>query len=421
MRKVKNALTVVSAVLLCAMIMFLSVVGAFALDATYNVEELGLSLKIPREYIAITRHTEQGAEEMEKLGLDFDETMTALSAADIFLQATREDKLLKITLSMVKDDNSVGINNYSELTPAQRQDILDSFLSDQTYTSGVEIKRDEIVYFDLYLKKQSTEKTIYGYQCNTVVNGMNINLSIQKDDEELAADEIKVLTNVVSTLDFDDIVLKSGPSFDWWRILLWIAILAIISAATILFYRRNERIKRERAIERRERRKAERRSQGDILQYGFDDAEHSAIGQSKQSLLSALGFDKPDTATQEPDKNPKQIENELDLIEEFENLLGYDTTDYRDRAATELDSLDINVRQKDPTSGVSFFEDNGDSINEDFDYFDNYFKEQVKARPAHRRFFSAIGTYIKIAARHTGYFFKNLFKIIASVFRKKQP
>ena len=79
---------------------------------------------------------------------------------------------------------------------------------------------------------------------------------------------------------------------------------------------------------------------------------------------------------------------------------------------------DINVRERDPNKGVGYFEDGGDSIDDGSDYFDTYFKEPVEERTAMQRFFSAIGSYIKIAATHTGYFFKNLYNEAVYAMRK---
>ena len=73
-----------------------------------------------------------------------------------------------------------------------------------------------------------------------------------------------------------------------------------------------------------------------------------------------------------------------DDVMSFEEMLGYNTDDYHSRANTDLDYYDIDVKSKDDTKGVSFFEDyesdthNSDFINDlfsddDSDYFDDFF------------------------------------------------
>ena len=97
-----------------------------------------------------------------------------------------------------------------------------------------------------------------------------------------------------------------------------------------------------------------------------------------------------------------------------------DDEEFNRRAeADEMAGYDINVRERDPAKGISYFEDEGSSIDDGTDYFDTYFEEPAEKRTKSQRFFSAIGTNIKIALKHTGYFFKNLFKKFIGLFKRR--
>ena len=97
----------------------------------------------------------------------------------------------------------------------------------------------------------------------------------------------------------------------------------------------------------------------------------------------------------------------------FDEALGYGTEDeFAARSAADLDSLDsydISVRERDPNSGMNYFEDDGTGIDNAEDYFDSFFKEPTETRSGIMRLMATIGAYIEIAARHVGYFFKNLW------------
>ena len=80
--------------------------------------------------------------------------------------------------------------------------------------------------------------------------------------------------------------------------------------------------------------------------------------------------------------------------------------------AVDLDTYDINVKEKDPMNGVSYFEDEGDSIDDRTDYFDTYFKEPTERRSGIGRALSTVGAYVGIALRHIGLFFKNIFSTL---------
>ena len=73
------------------------------------------------------------------------------------------------------------------------------------YTSGTEVKHNGNIYIDLRFSQKTPESTIYGYQFHTVVNGMNINLTMQKNKEDLTADEVKVITNIANSIKFNKI------------------------------------------------------------------------------------------------------------------------------------------------------------------------------------------------------------------------
>lgn len=383
--------------LLCVVLLLSFTVSVSALDDKYTIDELKMSIKIPKEYTVVTRTTERGDEAFSALKLDYDETMTAFSAANIYLQAVSDDALLKVTLTATTDENSKAVNNYSELSSAERQQVLDAFMSNSSYTSGREIKHNRIIYFDMGLTQQTQESAIYCYQCHTVVNGMNINLTLQKYEEELTADEIKVVTNIANTVNFDKISKKSGPSFEWWRFLLWIAILVAIALLTKYFYAQYSNAKKEKSKRPLRALRDDGVSEEDKLlsaptKYTFESG-------SVHELLSDLEFD----------QNADSEKEELS----FDELLGYDTTDYKKRANTEFDAFEIKVKTKDEKSGVSYFEDSGKGINDKKDYFDEFFNEETESRPVHKRFLSTVVLYMQMMLRHIKYFFKNLAKSLS--------
>lgn len=397
----KKSFSALLSVIICLVVMLSSVVGVVALEDKYTIDELSMSIKIPKEYTVITRTTERSDEAFSTLSLDYDETMTAFYAADIYLQSVSDDGILKVTLTQTSDENSEALYNYSDLSTSERSQILDAFMASETYTSGVEIKHNGNIYFDLAFTQQTPTNVVYGYQCHTVINGMNINLTLQKNDEALTADEIKVVTNIANTISFKKITHKNGPSFDWWRIVLWIVILIVIAILANYLYRQYNFKRRNQQKERRTRvRVSHSHLMTEEEKLLNSSAEYRSEPESTHSLLSELGFDNNESANE-----PMS----------FDELLGYDTTDYHERANTEMESFDINVKSKDKKSGVSFFEDDGKSINDKADYFEDYFKEDTESRPVHKRFFSSVVLNVKLAFLHLSYFFRNLY---ASIFKK---
>ncbi|MBQ2972286.1 MAG: hypothetical protein IJE16_07035 [Ruminococcus sp.] len=396
-------LPAILSVVLCAVILLCCGVSASALDDKYTIDELGLSLKIPKEYYVVTRTLERDDEVFSQLKLDYDETMTAFSAADIYLQAISDDGLLKVTLTEASDENSKAINNYSELSEIERKQALDAFMNSGGYTSGVEIKHNGNIYFDLAFSTPVSNYTIYCYQCHTVINGMNINLTLQKNEEELTADEIKAVTDMANTVSFDKITLKSGPSFEWWRFLLWIVILVAIAFIVKYFYSQYNKNAQKTQSTRRPAKRVVSENMTEKEELLHSNNEYQQESGNLHTLLSELGLDKDDD---------EQLS--------FDELLGYDTTDYRERANTELDSFDIKVKSKDKRKGVSYFEDSGKDINSKRDYFDEFFSGETEHRPFYKRAVSTVTLYAKMLSRRVGNFFKKLFGVKSKKQNKKR-
>ena len=389
----KRPLIAFSSLLVCLFVIFCSVLSVGAIDDKYTIDELGLSIKLPKEYTVVTRTTESGDEAFKKLNLDYNETMTAFTAANIYLQGVSDDGILKITLTQTSDKNSQAINNYSDLSSAERKTVLDAFLSDQMYTSGTEVKHNGNIYFDLNFAQKTRSGTIYGYQCHTVVNGMNINLTMQKSKEQLTADEIKVAVNVANSINFHKIKRSSGLAFDWWRILLWILVLVACALIAHYLYKFYTNMKKQKAQERRSRKRQVERSVMSEEDRLIEDLPKESYSRS-QALFDDLGIDDDDFMT-------------------LDEMLGYDTEDYHSRANTDLDSFNIDVKSKDSTQGVSFFEDEGENIDNKPDYFEDFFAKEEESRPVTTRAASSVLLNVKTFFRHLKYFSKNLYSSVS--------
>lgn len=348
-----------------------SAAQASALDDTYSFKDLGFSVKFPKEDYVITVNADRDDPAFEAVGLDYDETMIAFHSANIYLVAYDPDLTYQISLTVTQNEKTEEINNYDDLTTAERKVILDALQEQDNVSSAVEVKHDGNLFLDSQSTVSDGETTTYIYLCNTVINGMQIDLTLQKDDEEITPEEQNAVTGAAGSLAFDKINRKTGAVFDWWRLLLWVGILAALSIAVTVIYKQYHASVKRKTEERRNARRTE--------------------------------------TSEEEEFAPAHAEPEEEIT--FEESLGYkDDEEFAERAdADEMASYDIKVRDRDPNKGIEFFEDEGSNIDDGTDYFDTYFKEPTEQRSGIQRFFSAVGFAIKRTARRIGNFFKNLF------------
>lgn len=378
-----RAVRVAAATMIAALLMLLFVFSAAAAQTeTYRIEEFGLSIKFPESDYVITRDTPRDDEAFEALGLDYDQTRTALTTNDIYLFAYNEDNTYQLSLTITQDENTIAVNNYSDITNEERQAIVEEVKKDESVESAAEVKHNGSLFIESDRSKEMDGKTVYIKLSNTIINGYQFDLAMQKDGEPISADEAKALTNAANSLKFDKINRNTGAVFSWWRVILWIGILALVAVAATILYKHRQKVNEQRMEERRKRHNAT-----------YPD-EHTPAHAVKEEIS-------------------------------FEESLGYqDAEEFADRAdadlaeADEMATFEINVRERDPAKGISFFEDEGSGIDDGTDYFDTYFREPVERRAWYLRFFSAIGSYTKIAIKHTGYFLRNLFVKIGRWFQK---
>ena len=375
---------IVISLLLVLSLLMISVFSVSAIDNKYYLSDLKMTVRIPNQYYTVTRDSDRDDENFKALGLDYDETMTAFYAANIYLQAQNEGKNIKISVVMTQDDNSKAVMSYNKLKDDELQQVINTYQEGGVYKDGTITKHNGFKCLDFKFERDNDDKKIYGSMVNTVINGMNLNFTIQKDNEDLLPDEEKVLTNMVNTMSFDKIIDNGGPSFEWWRVLIWIVTMAVIIFIIYFVYHRVEQSKKRQ----RNMRKRTRRSDDSYL-IGDKGYSEDLLNPEK---IGDLTYD-------------ESKEDDVDL----DKLLGYsDKRDYVDRSLNDIDNLDIKVKEKREKSGIDYFEDDGGKISSGEDYFEKYFTEEREHRNAGVKAADAAATYTKIGAKKLGNFVKNV-------------
>ena len=364
----KRSLRAGLSLLLAISVLFSAVVSVSALSDVYRFDEFGMSVKVPKNYLVITRSTPAEDPVFASLGRDYQDVMSDFRTADIYLRAYDPDGVFQLSLMVTQDEQSDTIGSYADLSDVERREILDTLLL--SVPSAKEVTRGEYIFFDSSRESSIGDEPLYINQCSTIVNGLQIDLTLTKSGEPIVSSEAKTLIATASSIEFDKVETSaSGPQFDWWRLLLWGGLLAVLTIGlSILSHHRNE--VRRRRLEERHRKRLQ-----------------AADLASEPDAAEAAGAEVA-----------------------FDEALGYSDGDrFSERVGADLESIDISVREKDPDRGVSYFEDGGKSIDDrSEDYFEKYFKEPTPARSGISRLFSTVGAYIAIAFRHIGYFFRNL-------------
>lgn len=175
-------------------------VAVYAKSTSYEIEELGMTLSIPNDMPAVTRHSKKNDPYFSKFNLDYKDTMNRFKDGNIYLQGIKQDNALTLTVTMTKDKNSEKINNYAYLSSAQLKGVMNKYLNDNAYKSGSVVACNGLKYIFLTMSTKSGKKIIQAQQYLTIVNGMNINLTLAAPaGQKLTSDDKELFTTVIES------------------------------------------------------------------------------------------------------------------------------------------------------------------------------------------------------------------------------
>lgn len=173
-------------------------VTAFAESTSYEIDELYMSIPIPNDMLAITRNSEKTDSYFSKFNLKYKKTMNNFKDGNIYLQAMKEDGSLTLTVTMTKDKNSEKLDNYANISDSELKSVMNKYLNDEAYKSGSIVGYGNLKYIYLTMSTKSGKKIIQAQQYLTVVNGMNITITLDAPaGVKLTSDDKETLTSIV--------------------------------------------------------------------------------------------------------------------------------------------------------------------------------------------------------------------------------
>ena len=198
----KKFAAVVLAAIMCAIIVCSFGMTAFAESTAYELNALNMSIPIPDDMIVLTRDSTVNDAFFKTFKLNYDTTMSKLNEGNIYLEAVTEDSSLTLTVTMTRTEDSTKIGSYNSLTDEELTNIMKKLRENTTYKDASPIEYNGVKYICLNMSYKRGEETVQAQQYNTVMNGENINITMQAApgkelktaDKETLADIIKGTT-----------------------------------------------------------------------------------------------------------------------------------------------------------------------------------------------------------------------------------
>lgn len=317
-----NRLKKAAALAVSAVLCILSVFVCSGDDNSYTIKEINdMQLTLPADVTTVTRSSKADDKYFSLFGLDYNTTMTNLKNGNIYLQGMDSGSTYTVTVTMTETEESKTIANYSLLDSDKLNEVTSNFLSQSEYSNCVVNHTDSVVWLYLTATVDNNGESIKTYQANTVYDGKNVNIIIQRNGGDVTDEDGSNLQTIVSTVVFNK---GDSSAYAFLFVIIGATVLAILIVVFLIVIvkhfkkhkkkRKNNQILEELADEYNVGRKtsANNDGQSDYIDISAKQTEES----DESDFLEGVSFDDAPTQTERAE--------EISVSEaEIDEILGY--------------------------------------------------------------------------------------------------
>ncbi|MCD8026852.1 MAG: hypothetical protein LUF33_08045, partial [Clostridiales bacterium] len=235
-----NGLKKLCAVMMCAVIAAAGTLVCSAATNRYQISELDdMIITLPDDMTAVTRSSKDTDKYFSVFGLNYDTTMENFKSSDIYLQGMDNSSALTVTVTMTKTTESSGIKNYNLLEDGELTEVKNNFLNQNEYIACTPDETGKLVwlYFDVNVTNDG--RLIGAYQSNTVYDGMSVNITLQRNEGDVTAEDYETFKEIVSSVSF---LKESAVSpLTIYIIICACAVALIVLVLIIIFAKRSKK------------------------------------------------------------------------------------------------------------------------------------------------------------------------------------
>lgn len=239
-----TALAVCTATVLC---------GVFACSGAtkdYEIPQIDdMTLSMPDGMSAVTRNSKSSDRYFSVFGLDYDTTMKTFENGNIYLQGMDNMSSVILTVTMTKNESSENVGNYAQLSSSELTNIRNNFLNSEEYKSCTPDQQEKVTWLVFDASAQSSNGDVKTFVANTVYDGMNINITMQRTEGDVTTVDYDTFSKIVSSVKFSDLPFSKGIIpyiiIGGGVLILILIILIIIFAVRI---RKHKKAKKNNAI-----------------------------------------------------------------------------------------------------------------------------------------------------------------------------
>lgn len=207
----KTVLKRVVTLAVCAVTVLCGVFACAGATNDYEIPQIDdMTLSMPDGMNAITRDSKSTDKYFSVFGIDYETTMKSFENGNIYLQGMDSMSSVILTVTMTKNENSENVANYAQLSSSELTNIRNNFLNSEEYKSCTPDQQEKVVWLVFDATAQSSDGNVKTFVANTVYDGMNINITMQRTEGDVTAVDYDTFSKIVSSVKFSDLPFSKG-------------------------------------------------------------------------------------------------------------------------------------------------------------------------------------------------------------------
>ena len=326
---------------ICAVTVFCGIFACSGATKDYEIPQIDdMTLSMPDGMSAVTRDSKSTDKYFSVFGLDYDTTMKTFQNGNIYLQGMDNMSSVILTVTMTKNESSENVGNYAQLSSSELSNIRNNFLNSDEYRSCTPDQKEKVVWLVFDATAQSSKGDVKTFVANTVYDGMNINITMQRTEGDVTTVDYDTFSKVVSSVKFSDLPFSKGfipyIIIGGGVVILILIVLIIIFAVRI---RKHKKAKKNNAILEELAVKYKLGEKGtDYDIDNFDDSPEKPDKRSKKKQKYAEEVEEEPALSGRryaPEPIIENMEEPEEITSEYSNF-GYDTDDAKEKEIDEI-------------------------------------------------------------------------------------
>jgi len=189
-------------VTMCLLLCSLSITS-FAKNQTYVLDELGMSMAIPDEFVVFTRDIDDNDPNLTEYGLTKDYMETLMLNGNIYLNAWDSTVNHEIVVTMIDSQ----FEDYNLFSDTMLTTMTSSF-AEEYKAIGITVldtdiyQHEQAKFYKVYISQPNNGVNVYGLQYHTVYDGKAINITMHSYNGVIDENDEAILKRIVDDTHF---------------------------------------------------------------------------------------------------------------------------------------------------------------------------------------------------------------------------